>query len=253
MAPKPLIGVSCGTFHDRDWCPPSFGHRKTYIDAVLQVGGAPMLIPPISDIVTLRALYDRIDGLLLAGGGDIDPAHYGEQPHAKLGPVDPLRDAAELPMARWAISDGKPLLGICRGIQVINVALGGALYQDVTSDIETSIQHNLSYAREDWTHLAHSMQLAPDSQLAGLLGVVELEINSLHHQALRTVAPGLRPVAWAPDGVIEAVEGTTGSFVIGVQSHPEALQERVDPRWQAMFAAFVDHSAEYRRSPAMAA
>ncbi|NWF79594.1 MAG: gamma-glutamyl-gamma-aminobutyrate hydrolase family protein [Chloroflexi bacterium] len=250
---KPLIGISCGTFHDRDWCPPSFGHRQTYVDAVLRAGGAPMLIPPVQDELILRELFSRLDGLLLAGGGDIEPARYGAEPHENLGTVDPLRDSAELPMARWAVAEGKPVLGICRGIQVLNVALGGTLYQDLPSQVGGNLAHNLSYEREDWTLLAHDLRLAPDSRLRQLLGVERLLVNSLHHQAVREIAPGLRAVAWAADGVIEAVEGVGEGFVLGVQCHPEALQGGADPRWQAVFAAFVQSCGAARQPAARAA
>ncbi|GAB4439549.1 MAG: gamma-glutamyl-gamma-aminobutyrate hydrolase family protein [Chloroflexi bacterium OHK40] len=250
---KPLIGISCGTFHDRSWCPPSYGHRQTYVDAILRAGGAPMLIPPVSDELTLRALYERLDGVLLAGGGDIAPSHYGDEPHARLGLVDPQRDGAELPLARWAVADGKPLLGICRGVQVLNVALGGTLYQDIPSQIDTELHHNLSYEREDWTHMAHEMRIAEGSRLRKLLGAERMAINSLHHQSVREIAPGLRAVAWAPDGVIEALEGTGESFVVGVQCHPEALQGSADPRWRAVFAAFVASCATHRQPASLAA
>ncbi len=243
----PLIGISCGTFRDRDWCPPSYGHRQTYIDAVLQVGGAPLLIPPLLDAATLRTIYERLDGVLLAGGGDIAPNHYGDQPHERLGTIDPPRDLTELRLARWAAAEGKPLLGICRGVQLINVALGGSLYQDIPSQIDTTIDHNLSYTREDWTFLAHPIAIAADSRLARLLGTTHLMINSLHHQAVRRVAVGLRAVAWAPDGVIEALESEGPTFIIGVQGHPEALQATVDPRWQNLFAAFVQSCGDHHR------
>jgi putative glutamine amidotransferase len=243
----PLIGISCGTFRDRDWCPPSYGHRQTYIDAVLQAGGAPLLIPPLLDTSTLRTIYERLDGVLLAGGGDIAPNHYGDQPHERLGTIDPPRDLTELRLARWAVAEGKPLLGICRGVQLINVALGGSLYQDIPSQLNTTIDHNLSYEREDWTFLAHSISLAADSRLAHILGTTHLMINSLHHQAVRRVATGLRAVAWAPDGVIEALENEGQTFIIGVQGHPEALQATVDPRWQNLFAAFVESCSDHHR------
>jgi putative glutamine amidotransferase len=234
------IGITCGTFYDRDWCPPSIGHRKTYIDAVVTAGGAPFLIPSIDDESALRALYERIDGLLLAGGGDIEPHHYGEAPLPALGVVDALRDRTELPLVRWAVAEGKPVLGICRGAQMVNVALGGALYQDIPSQIDTSLNHSDSYARQDWTYLAHTLRLSPDSRLRRILGSDELPINSLHHQSIKTVAPGLTAVGWAPDGVIEAIEGTNGHFLIGVQCHPEALQSEVDPRWRALFRRFIE-------------
>jgi putative glutamine amidotransferase len=242
---KPLIGISAGTFHDRAWCPPSYGHRQTYVDAVVRAGGAPMLLPPIEDEAALYALYQRVDGLLLAGGGDIAPEEYGDTRHEKLGVVDALRDQAELPMARWAYADGKPVLGICRGVQVLNVALGGTLYQDIPSQIPTPLHHNLSYEYEDWTYMAHAIAIDPQSKLADLLSTEELTTNSLHHQSLRDIAPGLRAVAWAPDGVVEAVESVNDTFLLGIQCHPEALQGDADPRWRAVFAHFVERCREY--------
>ena len=166
--------------------------------------------------------------------------HPFEAPLPALGVVDALRDRTELPLVRWAVAEGKPVLGICRGAQMVNVALGGALYQDIPSQIETSLNHSDSYARQDWTYLAHTLRLSPDSRLRRILGSDELPINSLHHQSIKTVAPGLIAVGWAPDGVIEAIEGTNGHFLIGVQCHPEALQGEVDPRWRALFRRFIE-------------
>jgi putative glutamine amidotransferase len=243
---KPTIGITCGSMIDRDWCPPFVGHRKTYIDAVAAAGGAPFLIPLVDDEEVLRTLYERLDGLLLAGGGDIEPHHYGEPPHPQLGTVDTLRDRVELPLARWAVADGKPVLGICRGIQLLNVAMGGTLYQDIPSQLGGVPVHNASFASQNWGHMAHDLRLDPQSHLARLFGATMLPTNSLHHQSLKAVAPGLRPVGWAPDGVVEAVEGANGHFLIGVQCHPEALQAEADPRWQALFRRFVEQcTAEF--------
>ncbi|MCU0495329.1 MAG: gamma-glutamyl-gamma-aminobutyrate hydrolase family protein [Chloroflexaceae bacterium] len=236
---KPVIGISCGSFHDKAWCPPIFGHRQTYVNAVVDAGGVPLLIPSLEDERVLRVLYDRLDGLLLAGGGDIQPSYYGEQPHERLGNIDPLRDQTEMPLARWAVAEGKPLLGICRGVQVMNVALGGSLYQDIPTQVKTTLEHDESYTREDWTYMAHAIRIEEDSKLASFLGTELMSTNSLHHQAVKAIAPGLRPVAWAPDGIIEGLEGTTEHFLVGVQCHPEALQKHADPRWQALFRAFV--------------
>lgn len=243
---RPYIGITCGTFYDRDWCPPSLGHRKTYVDAVVAAGGAPLLIPPIDDEAVLRDLYERIDGLLLSGGGDIQPHYYGEEPAPQLGVVDPARDRAELPLARWAIEEGKPVLGICRGVQVINVALGGTLYQDIAVQLQSDLQHDSSFRQQDWTYMAHDLRLAPDSHLARLFGTTSFPTNSLHHQSLKELGPGIRAVGWAPDGVVEAVEGDNGHFLIGVQCHPEALQAEADPRWRALFRHFVESCAATR-------
>lgn len=236
---KPAIGIPCASIRDKDWCPPLHGHRDTYVDAVVRAGGVPILIPLVNDESVLRRLYSMIDGLLLAGGGDVDPALYGEQPIPQLGAIDSLRDAVEMPLARWAVADGKPVLGICRGVQVLNVALGGSLYQDIPAQLEAR-GHDDSYTKQDWTHMAHDLRLDPNSQMAHIFGVINFSTNSLHHQSLKQIAPGLRPVAWAPDGVVEAVEGEGEGFLMGLQCHPEALQGRADPRWQGLFRRFVE-------------
>lgn len=236
---KPAIGIPCASIRDKDWCPPLHGHRDTYVDAVVRAGGVPILIPLVNDESVLRRLYSLIDGLLLAGGGDVDPLLYGEQPIPELGAIDTLRDSVELPLARWAVADGKPVLGICRGIQVLNVALGGSLYQDIPAQLETSV-HDHSFTKQDWTYMAHDLRIDPHSQIADIFGATAISTNSLHHQSLKQVAPGLRPVAWAPDGVVEAVEGEGRGFLVGLQCHPEALQGNADPRWQGLFRRFVE-------------
>jgi putative glutamine amidotransferase len=236
----PLIGITCGSVRDRDWCPPIQGHRQTYIDSVVAAGGVPLLFPLVDNTDVVRSLYERLDGVLLAGGHDINPVHYGEAPLPALGTVDDLRDRVELQLARWAVAEGKPVFGICRGMQVLNVALGGTLYQDIRTQYTTTIVHDDSYACEDWTHLAHELRLAPDSSLSRLFGDTTFPINSLHHQSINTLAPRLRAIGWAPDGVIEAIEGDSEQFVIGVQCHPEALQDAADPRWRTLFKAFVE-------------
>ncbi len=245
---KPIIGIPCATLLDKDWCPPMFGHRQSYVDAVVQAGGVPLLLPLVDQEDILRTMYMQIDGLLLAGGGDVEPEHYGEERHERLGTLEPLRDRIELPLTRWAAADGKPILGICRGNQVLNVALGGTLYQDIAAQVETNLEHELSYQCQDWLCMAHEVCLDPESRLATWLETPDLLTNSLHHQAVKQIAPGLRAVGWAPDGVIEAVESTNGQFLVGVQCHPEALATVVDSRWQRMFAAFVEHAAVYRQS-----
>jgi len=237
---RPFIGITCGIFRDRDWCPPALLLRKTYTDAIVKAGGVPLIIPVVEDQDVLRALYDRIDGLLISGGGDIDPRNYGEAPLPALGPTDVLRDNVELPLARWAVADGKPVLGICRGVQVLNVAMGGSLYQDIPSQIKTNLTHDSSFTRQDWTYMAHDLNLEPGSKLAQFFGTTSFPTNSLHHQSIKQIAPGLHPVGWAPDGVVEAIEGDNGNFLIGVQCHPEALQGAADPRWQTLFAEFVE-------------
>jgi putative glutamine amidotransferase len=240
---KPYIGITCGTYRDRDWCPPAQLLRKTYTDAIVAAGGVPFIIPVVEDEEVLRALFERLDGLLISGGGDIDPSRYGEAPLPGLGTTDPLRDNVEIPLARWAIEEGKPLLGICRGVQVINVTLGGTLYQDIPSQIKSGLVHDSSFTRQDWTYMAHDLRLDPHSKLAEIFGTTSFPTNSLHHQSLKDLGQGIRAVGWAPDGVVEAVEGNNGHFLVGVQCHPEALQSAADPRWQALFREFVERCA----------
>jgi putative glutamine amidotransferase len=236
---RPYIGITCGTYRDRDWCPPAQLLRKTYTDAIVAAGGIPFIIPVVEAQDVLRALYERLDGLLISGGGDIEPRQYGEEPRPGLGTTDPLRDNVEIPLTRWAIDDGKPVLGICRGVQVINVASGGTLYQDIPGEIKTNLVHDSSFTRQDWTYMAHDLRLDPESKLARLFGTTSFMTNSLHHQSLKTIGAGLHAVGWAPDGVVEAVEGNNGHFLVGVQCHPEALQGAADTRWQQLFQQFV--------------
>lgn len=249
---QPIIGISCRTIVDHEWNPPLVGVRRGYIDGVLNAGGVPLLLPPGVDESVLRRMYDTMDGVILSGGADIDPVLYGEERHANLGRIEPERDITELPLARWAVVDGKPLFAICRGLQVLNVALGGTLYQDIASQYDTSLEHDIGSVEHNWDRLDHPLQLSPDSRLAELLKTTGAEVNSLHHQALKTVAPQLQVIATAPDGIIEAVEGTNGAFVLGVQCHPEQLWSATDQRWRAVFKAFVQAAATYReQQPAL--
>jgi len=212
-----------------------------------------------------------LDGLLLAGGEDVDPACYGEPRHEKCGPVSPDRDKAELTLTRWAMDDGKPLLAICRGIQVLNVALGGSLYQDIQAQARGADKHDWhpGYPRN---RLSHKAIVTPQTRLAHILGSLNsphplgslnsphtqdplnsphpldslnsprslcIPVNSLHHQAIKDVAPGLTVAARAPDKIIEAVEAEAHSFAIGVQWHPEELADN-DVQAQRIFDALVE-------------
>jgi putative glutamine amidotransferase len=241
---RPVIGITCRLAVDEAWCPAVVGVRRGYVDAIIEAGGAPLLIPPLVDESTLRQLYVIMDGILLSGGEDIDPALYSEARHPQLGTVDAHRDSTEIPLARWAVADNKPLLAICRGIQVLNVALGGTLYQDIASQYETSITHDAGVQNRCWDHLDHPVVLEPDSKLAELLGTTKLEVNSLHHQALKDIPDMLHVVGRAPDGIVEAVEGTGEGFVLGIQCHPEQLWQERDTRWRHVFHAFIAAAGE---------
>jgi putative glutamine amidotransferase len=242
---RPLIGIPTQTLQAIDDIPAGLPHswvmNSRYSLAAAAMGAVPVMIPLFhEDPETLRALYDRLDGLLLAGGVDVDPAAFGEAPHARLGRTDPARDAVELRLARWAVEDEKPLFGLCRGLQVVNVALGGTLWQDIEAQVNGALKHDYyptaGYARD---YLAHEAVLAGGSRLEAAFGAPSIQVNSMHHQAVKVLAPALHATAHAPDGVIEGVESGTGHFLVGVQWHPEMF-EPGDPRTQRLFRSFVE-------------
>jgi len=236
---RPVIGIPCSAYPD-SWYTPTNGNAISYLRAIEAAGGVPALIHLTRDAEVLDAHYRRCDGLLLAGGEDVDPAYYGAVPHPKLGQPNPFQDEIEIALTRRAAAEGKPILGICRGVQLLNVALGGTLYQDIPAELPGALDHAESITRRDMAHLAHPIDLEANSWLADRLDAGTLIVNTLHHQALRDVAPGLRVVGRATDGVIEAVEGVGPHFVLGVQCHPEELWEHADPRWARVFAGFVE-------------
>ncbi|MCS6839926.1 MAG: gamma-glutamyl-gamma-aminobutyrate hydrolase family protein [Roseiflexus sp.] len=239
---RPIIGV-VGALFERKNASTISGIAHSYLTAVEAGGGIPLLVHLTEDQEVLDAHYQRCNGLLFCGGGDIAPIHYGQTPHPRLGAVEELRDRVELRLARRAVADRKPILGICRGIQLINVALGGTLYQDINAELPGTLNHRESSLRNDRAYPAHLLTLERDSWLANCLGATEIAVNTLHHQAVRDVAPGLRVVGRAPDGVIEAVESADDAFIVGVQCHPEELWQSADPRWKRLFAGFVERAA----------
>ena len=244
MPHRPIIGIPTQTLHAMDGIPEalpeSWVMNQRYSRVVASAGGLPVMIPLLDDEATLRALYDRLDGLLLPGGLDLDPATYGEPRRPDCGRVDPDRDRVELQFARWAVAEGKPVFGLCRGLQIVNVALGGTLYQDIASQLTGAIKHDYfptaGYSRD---HLAHEVTVSSGSRLGSVVGAAPLRVNSMHHQAVKDLAPGLIPTAVAPDGVVEAVEAPDEPFLVGVQWHPESLVER-DPRMHRLLAGFVE-------------
>lgn len=217
---RPLIGITCAT-HGTESGRPLFGLYQSYARAVAAAGGAPVLIPSLgaSEMDSLRSLFESIDGLLLPGGADIQPSTYGAEPHPKLGGVDASLDDTELRLARWALAEQVAVLGICRGQQTLNVAAGGTLYQDIPSELPDALTHRV----EPRNAIAHDIHVEADSRLADLLGATDIPVNSLHHQAVREVAPGFEVVARAPDGVIEGLERPDHPFAVSVQFHPEEL------------------------------
>ncbi|MBM4186017.1 MAG: gamma-glutamyl-gamma-aminobutyrate hydrolase family protein [Gemmatimonadetes bacterium] len=250
MSYRPTIGIPTQTLHAIDGIPPGLPHswvmNQRYYYAAIGAGAVPWMVPLVDDdLDTLRAIYDRLDGVFLAGGVDLDPATYGAEPHPKLGNTDPARDTVELALARWALEEDKPLLGLCRGLQVINVALGGSLHQDLEAECPDFIKHdyfpNAGYERD---HLAHEVQLVSGSRLAATFRTPRVTVNSMHHQGIKDLGTDLVATAFAPDGLVEAIELADRGFVVGVQWHPEMLEER-DPRTRQLFREFAAAASQF--------
>ena len=237
-ARRPLIGVPMGRERSqRFFGLPMYIMNQTYVRELEKRGALPVLIPLNMSEATLRGTFERLDGLFLPGGEDIDPINYGEERHDQLGPIDKERDRTELSLTRWAIEWGMPVLGVCRGVQVINVACGGALYQDLHSQAGELDKHDFYPPQYERFRVSHNVRIEPDSRLAQALGRVH-EINSMHHQGIKRLGYGLRVVATAPDGLPEAVECPALPFVLGVQWHPEELA-KTDPHSADLFSRFV--------------
>jgi putative glutamine amidotransferase len=208
-----------------------------YARAVELAGGLPVVLPPL-DEEAIAPLVDRLAGVCLSGGPDLDPVAYGAEPDPHLGPVERELDEFEVAVARRADALGIPLLGICRGCQALNVARGGTLHQHLPDVTDGSIHHRQTASGRETTH---TVRIEPGSRLAGIVGGEELDVNSFHHQAVDRLGRGLRAVAWAPDGVIEAIEGDGPALYLGVQWHVETLVDR--PRHARLFDALVEAAA----------
>ncbi len=226
----PLIGISCANIRSAQTDAPFQGARRAYVKAVREVKGAPILIPLLDDEMILETVWERLDGLLLTGGGDISPEFYGEEVETELIAVDLLRDQTEIWLAKRAVADDVPLLGICRGMQVLNVATGGTLYQDIARDMPTALKHKCGSPEHERDYLAHVARPEVHSLLARVVQGGDtsypppaLHVNSRHHQALKEIGDGLVVAALSPDGIVEAVESRQHRYIVGVQWHPEDL------------------------------
>ena len=233
---RPLIGIPCFAAERAGTNRPIYGNNRAYIHAIEHAGGAPVLIPLLESGESIEAIKSRLDGLLLTGGNDIEPAFYGETRLPECGEVEPERDVIEIDLTRWALRDDVPLLGVCRGLQVLNVVQGGTLYQDIASQRPGSPEHALvAFPR---SHLAHDIEVDAGTRLADILGATHVTVNSLHHQAVDRLGKDLRVVARSADGIVEGMELPGHPFVLAVQYHPEELEE-FDEASRHLFAAFV--------------
>lgn len=243
---RPIIGIT-SDYNDGDR--PEFGGkiptcflRDRYVRAVEASGGIPLILPPLeSPSKSARSILDRIDGLLLTGSGpDIDPEAYGERRRFRFKTMHPKRFSLERELVRQALKKEMPILGICGGMQLLNVAAGGSLYQDLRKQIPKAMEHQRGGKP------AHLIEVKKGTLLAKILKGDRLRVNSAHHQGVKQVAPGYVANAEAPDGVIEGIEAIGSSFVLGVQWHPEYLNP--EDRSEILFKAFLKMAAQYRKA-----
>ncbi|HEU5169093.1 MAG TPA: gamma-glutamyl-gamma-aminobutyrate hydrolase family protein [Gemmatimonadales bacterium] len=225
--------------------------NAAYVHSVANAGGIPLILSQIMGPGLAARALDGCDALLLSGGEDVDPAHYGAPPSPALRSPDPARDAFELALFRTARERGLPVLGICRGIQLINVALGGTLWQDLPSERPGPVYHDSPVAR---TARTHEVRLAPGSRAARALGAQTLIPNSFHHQGIRDLAPGLVATGWAADGLIEVAESADGdAWLLAVQWHPEEMHAEPGSPEQGLFRALVQEAKRYSLSASRSA
>jgi len=242
---KPIIGIvsTCAFFPTA-----KYGNvdkvyvNQSYVQAVANNGGVPLIIPPSldEDEENIKVLLGLCSGLLFPGGEDVDPAFYNEEPDAKLGVFRPEIDKFSFFCAEYALNCNMPVFGICKGMQLLNVAKGGSLYQDMSLRNEPSILHSQSYSP---SYLAHSVEISPGSILEKILGGGKIRVNTMHHQAVKDLGEGLTASAFAPDGIMEAFENEEGS-IVAVQWHPEELTLSA-PGMNKLFRYFIGRAGEY--------
>jgi putative glutamine amidotransferase len=240
MPQKPVIGITGAFIKHNAFMEGVYVHHD-YHRSVAAAGGIPIVLPFINPEAALEAAA-LCDGIIMSGGEDVDPLYYGEEPHPHLGYTNRERDETELALIRHALDHNIPLLAVCRGVQILNVALGGTLIQDIPSQWSEPLQHSQKAERSRDTH---AVALEPGSWLAEILGEQRIRVNSLHHQALKDVADDLKVAAKASDGIIEAVEYTGSSFAIGVQWHPESMTA-TNPLMKRLFEAFIARCKQQR-------
>jgi len=236
---KPLIGITTNQSHNVYW-QPTITLMQSYVNAVTQAGGVPVLIPSLIEEDGWDAVYSRLDGILFSGGGDISLEHFSGQPHPRIDDVDLARDSIELNFVNAAASDGKPFLGICRGCQVVNVALGGTLFTHIPDQLPDALDHD--YPGNKRTILVHEVKIEEGTHIAEIYGEPITRVNSLHHQGLKDIAPSLRVAGHASDGLVEAIELPDHRFGLAVQWHPEWLTDQEPTR--KLFRKFIEAAGE---------
>jgi putative glutamine amidotransferase len=242
---KPLIAITPGEIYNQiePWSPVTYGQSSTYVEAIVHAGGTPFIIPITADEHVLRQLYEVADGILFAGGNDPDPKLYGEEPYSRTVGVSHVRDTLDLQLMRWALEDKKPFLGICRGMQLLNIIKGGTLYQDIPTDLPEAVDHDSSSKLKSLEDIAHILNIQSGSKLAEILQTTHVGANTHHHQGIKKLGDGLVATAWSEDGVIEAIEPVDRSqFALGVQSHPESLEAKAETVWQRFFNTLVEEA-----------
>src|SRR6266540_3975898 len=235
MNMKPLIGITTNQ-STNSYGQPTILLQQSYGRAVMQAGGVPVLIPSLIAQDGWDALYSRLDGILFSGGGDIGLEYFPGEPHPRIDDVDLSRDSIELKFVNTAAADGKPFLGICRGCQVVNVALGGKLYTHIPAQLPNALDHD--YPGNKRTILVHEVKIEEGTHIAEIFGEPIIKVNSLHHQGLKDIAPSFRVAGHAPDGLVEAIELPDHPFGLAVQWHPEWLTDQDGTR--NLFRKFVE-------------
>jgi putative glutamine amidotransferase len=236
---KPLIGITTRNGKDSNGHPLT-AIQHSYINAIVSAGGITVPIPSVLPEEDFMDLYSRLDGVLFSGGGDVSLEYFNGSDHPRIGEVDDARDTTEITLMRNAVNDGKPVLGICRGAQVMNVALGGTLYTHIHDQLKGALDHD--YPGDLRKVIVHPVNVDETTRSAEIFGETLLNVNSLHHQGLKDIAPNLRVAGVAPDGLVEVVEIPDHPYAVAVQWHPEWLTDQV--AMQRLFKSFVDASGK---------
>lgn len=230
---RPIIGITPGI----DYSENKLYINNGYVEAIRLAGGLPVLLPLTDDVEFLKSIIARFDGIVLSGGSDVDAKYWGEPNYTYGGEISPLRDAMEIFIAREAIASDKPVLGICRGCQVMNIALGGTIYQDIYEEQKDKKIYKHSQHAPKW-HPTHEIYIEKDTKVFKIHKEAMIRVNSFHHQAVKDIAPGFVVSARSGDGIIEAIEHINCKFAVGVQWHPEVMWEK-DSTHLKLFVKFV--------------